>query len=288
MVSHPTFSNSSPTPILRLFASIVAVLILCSGRVNAGAWTPERGHGQIIFTSSFFQTGNSFGASGGSQPFGYNGKFRQINFNPYFEYELARRYTLIVNANAPLLKFWNSYGASSSAGLGDMEVGIKRRLNSVESPWAVSGQLSVMFPAYSARRNPAPGNHQEDIETRLSIGHGRAWSGHQIFWDAEAAYRYRYGPPADQFRADLTGGLNLNRRLMLMTQLFAIKSLLNGSAFSTTNPNAQSDFDLYKGQVSLVTSVTRGLRIQVGWNDAFSGRNTGGGHTAILAVWKTF
>jgi hypothetical protein len=256
--------------------------------MEAGAWTPEKGHGQIIFTSSFFQTGSFFGESGGTQQFGHGGKFRQITLNPYLEYGLSRRYSLIVNANAPLLKFSNTYGAQSSAGLGDTEIGIKRRLNSVESSWAVSGQVSVMFPAYSAQRNPAPGNHQEDVETRFLLGHGRSWSGHHVFWDAEVAYRYRQGAPADQFRADLTGGINLSRRWMLMTQLLAIKGLRNGSAFSVSNPNAQSDFDLYKGQVSVVTNIGRGFRVQVGWNDAFCGRNTGSGHTAILALWKSF
>lgn len=267
---------------------VLSAVLACSTRMEAGAWTPQKGHGQIIFTSSFFQTSSYFGATGGTQQFGYGGKFRQITFNPYLEYGLSRRNGLIVNSNAPLLKFWNDYGTSSSAGLGDTEIGFKRRFNSVESSWAVSGQLSVMFPAYSAQRNPAPGNHQEDIETRFLLGRGSQWSGHHVFWDAEVAYRYRQGAPADQFRADLTGGVDLCRRLMLMTQLFAIKSLRNGSAFSVSNPNAQSDFDLYKGQVSLVTNIGRGFRVQVGWNDAFSGRNTGSGHTAILALWKSF
>ena len=271
----------------RLFL-IAGAVLACSAQVRAGAWNQDAGHGQIIFTSSFLQTASGFDAAGVSERFGYNGQFRQLALNPYLEYGLTRRYTLVVNLNAPFLRYSNQYGASSSAGLGDIEVGIRRRLNSSESAWAVSGQITTQFPAYSATRNPAPGNHQEDVEARLLVGRGATWAQHHVFWDAEAAYRYRSGPPADQFRADLTGGVNLTRRFMAMGQVFAIKSLRNGDPFNTTNPNAQSDFDLYKTQLSLVTTLGRGTRVQLGWNDAFAGRNTGGGHTAILGLWKSF
>jgi len=267
---------------------VAGVVLACSAYVHAGAWTQDAGHGQIIFTSSFLETSNEFDGSGTSRPFGYNGQFRQLAFNPYLEYGLSRRYTLVVNLNAPLLKYSNEYDVTSSAGLGDIEVGIRRRLNSPESAWAVSGQITTLFPAYSAARTPAPGNHQEDVEARLLVGRGTTWAQHHVFWDAEAAYRYRSGAPADQFRADLTSGINLTTRFMAMGQVFAIKGLRNGSPFSATNPNAQSDFDLYKAQFSLVTTLGVGTRIQLGWNDAFVGRNTGGGHTAVLGIWKSF
>jgi hypothetical protein len=272
----------------RALTFLVGAVLACSAQLHAGAWTQDAGHGQIIFTSSFLQTSDQFDSSGASRPFGYNGRFRQLAFNPYLEYGLSRRYTLVLNLNAPLLKYSNQYGATSSAGLGDVEVGIRRRLNSTESAWAISGQISAQFPAYSATRNPAPGNHQGDVETRLLVGRGATWAQHHVFWDAEAAYRYRSGPPADEFRSDFTSGINLTARFMAMGQMFVIKSLRNGDPFTTTNPNAQSDFDLYKAQVSLVTALGRGTRIQLGWNDAFAGRNTGGGHTATLGIWKSF
>jgi hypothetical protein len=145
-----------------------------------------------------------------------------------------------------------------------------------------------MFPAYSANRNPAPGNHQEDVEARILIGRGTTWSHRNFFWDTEAAYRYRSGAPADQFRGDATAGINLTQRVMVMGQIFSIKSLRNGSPFDSTNPNAQSDFDLYKSQASVVVSLRPSLRLHVGWSDAFSGRNTGKGHSAIFGIWKSF
>jgi protein XagA len=256
--------------------------------MRAGAWNQPTGHGQLIVTSSFFQTETAFDSTGATQPFGYRGQFRQTLLNPYLELGLSKNYTLVANVCAPLLRYSNLYGMNTSAGLGDIEVAIRRRLNSNESRWAFSGQVLTMFPAYSATRNPAPGNHQEDVEGRLLLGRGSQWARRNVFWDAEAAYRFRSGAPADEFRTDLTGGLNFTSRVMAMSQGFVIKSLRNGAPFTTTNPNAQSDFDLYKTQVSLVISTGRGTRLQLGWNDAFSGRNTGRGQSAILALWKSF
>ena len=257
-------------------------------RLYAGAWTQEAGHGQIIFTSTYFRTSSEFNASGSVQPFGNQGQFQQLLFSSYFELGVTRRTTFLGTFNAPLLKYWDSSGSTNSAGLGDIELGLRRRFNSVESPWAVSGQALVMFPAYAATRDPAPGNHQEDVEARLLLGRGAHFSGRHCFWDVEAGYRYRYGPPADQFRADFTSGIDLTHRVMVLAQMFAIKGMRNGQALSATNPNAQSDFDLYKAQASMVVKVARRLRVQAGWNDAFSGRNTGHGQAALLGLWTSF
>lgn len=273
---------------VRHLVAIAATLLACTSYGCAGAWNQQKGHGQIIFSASLFQTSSEFNPSGAVQPFGDRGQFRQVLLNPYLELGVTRKNTLVVNVNSDLLRFANSYGAASSAGLGDIEIGVKHRLNSVESAWAVGGQLTVMFPAYPASRNPAPGNHQEDVESRFLLGRGRQWGSRHAFWDAEAAYRYRSGAPADEVRADFTTGFDLVRRLMLVAQMFSIKSLRNGAPFATINPNAQSDFDLYKGQASMVANLSRSVRVQAGWNNAFSGRNTGRGNTMLIAMWKSF
>jgi hypothetical protein len=267
---------------------VAAIVLLTSESAYGGAWNQEQNKGLVVFTFSFLQTQTEFGFAGGRRPFGYGGQFRQISSSLYFEYGLSRRYTVVSNINAPVLKFSNQYGSSDSAGPGDIEVGIRRRLNSLESRWPLAAQVTTQFPAYPAARNPAPGNHQEDVEGRLLLGRGGRWGGHPAFLDVEGAFRYRSGPPADQVRADCTGGLDLSHRWMVMAQVFAIKGLRNGDAFNTSNPNAQSDFDLYKGQLSLVARAGHGVRVQVGWNYAIAGRNTGTGQTPLISLWKTF
>jgi hypothetical protein len=278
----------------RRLSCLVAALIALAWLVipipaYAGAWTQDAGHGQIILTTSFFQTAQNFDSDGTPRTFADRGRFRQFLVESYFEYGLTQRSTLVLHLPAPFLDYSNVYGAQHSAGPGDVEIALRRRLNSSESPWAASAQITVALPAYPADRNPAPGNHQQDVEARFLLGRGANWKQHHLYWDAEAAFRYRAGAPADQFRNDVSVGFDLTRRLGVIGQTFVINGLRNGDPLrANSNPNAQSDFDLYKAQVSLVLKLSHGTRLQAGWNNAFAGRNTGTGQAVVLAVWKSF
>ena len=270
-------------------AALVFLNLVTLPLLHAGAWAPPGAHGQVILTTSLYRTGSQFDQPGNVTSFGYGGDYRQFITSAYIECKVGGRNTLIVNAPVELLEFKNNYGKQTDAGMGDIEIAWKRQFNSTKSLWAISGQLLTMFPAYSANENPAPGNHQEDIEGRFMVGHGSPVGGSHFFWDAEAAYRYRAGPPADQFRSDVTVGIEFPHGLMVMGQAFATKGMRNGSPITPNqNPNAQSDYDLYKVQPSLVLSLSHGTRLQAGWNDAFVGRNTGNGQTVLLGIWKTF
>lgn len=268
---------------------VAAFLALCAPWLHAGAWTQAAGHGQIILTSSLYRTSTTFDSKGNLQNFDYAGKYSQFINSAYIECGLSKRNSLTLNVPGEMLEFKNNYGKMQGAGIGDVEVAWKRRLNPLESKWVLSSQFLVMFPGYSATQNPAPGNHQEDLEARLLLGRGGSIAKQHVFGDVEGAYRYRNGAPADQFRSDATVGIEFGHRLMAMGQAFAIKGLQNGQPIiANSNPNAQSDFDLYKVQPSLVLTLFRSTRLQGGWNDAFLGRNTGNGHSVIFAVWTTF
>jgi hypothetical protein len=269
-------------------ALLGAAILLSAKPAQANAWDQKPGHGQIILTSTFLNTSRSFDAYGDSHAFPDGGRFRQETLTAYVDFGISRRLDLVANVPAPFLMYANTYGSQKSAWMGDIEMGLKFRLNSGESPWAVSAQITTQFPAYPESRNPAPGNHQEDIEARFLIGRGAKCVGRHVFWDAEAAYRYRTGAPADQFRGDFTAGMDVTARWMLMAQFFTITSMRNGAPFESTNPSAQSDFDLYKGQGSVVLKITRKLRVQAGWTYAFAGRNTGRDHTVTLGIWQNF
>jgi hypothetical protein len=270
--------------LLLLFAAIMFPAVL-----HAGPWTQDANHGQLITSLSWFQTSRTFDSSGSVERFGYGGRFRQWVLNPYMEYGLTSRYTLVLNAQVPFLNYVNTFNSKSSAGPGDIEIGARRRLNGPESRWILSSQLTAMFPAYSATRDPAPGNHEEDLETRFLIGRNATLLHRHLFWDAQLAYRARFGAPADQFRSDLTAGMDISKRLMAMGQFFNIWSMRNGQpSRKINNPNAQSDYDLQKYQLSILITAANKTRIQVGWNNTLAGRNTGRGQTAIIALWMSF
>jgi len=250
-----------------------------------GPSSPDTGRSS---SSSLYRTTTQFDPDGNPQHFENDGDFRQFIASAYIECGLTKRDSLVMSVPGEFLDFRSSDKNLNGASLGDVEVAWKHRLSPIKSQWAVSGQLLVMFPGYAANQTPVPSNHQEDVEGRLLIGRGASLAKQHVFMDVEAAYRYRNGAPADQFRSDGTVGIEFGHRLMAMGQVFAIKGMQNGQPFTITNPNAQSDFDLYKVQPSLVLSLFHGTSLQAGWNDAFAGRNTGNGQTYILGLWKTF
>ena len=275
--------------IARLLLTVLIVSLLVPTSLYAWAWTQDAGHGQIILTASFFQTSRSFDDRGNPKRFADDASFRQLMLNPFLEYGMSTRNTLVVNANIPFLRYASSQGIVRSAGLGDVEIGLKRRLNSPESKWALSCQVAVMFPAYPDSRVPAPGNHQEDIEGRMMAGRGATLLMRHAFWAVEGAFRYRNGAPSDQARAEASVGADLNRRLTVMAQFFAIKSLRNGTPLTmTSNPNSQSDFDLYKYQPSVVYRLSHTTLVQFGANSTFCGRNAGRGLAPMFALWQRF
>jgi len=278
---------------MRRLGRVAAVVALCTfpQGVRAGAWTQPAGQGQLIVNLSFTGISHEFDGAGNIKPFGDAGRFQKLEINPYFEYGWNARTTVVVDAFLPALDYSNHYGSNSSFGLGDVETGIRRRLNSTESRTAISAQFTVKLPAYSAERNPAPGNHQTDGEAGLLGGRGFEVGQRHTFVSFGAAYRYRNGPPADEFRSEATWGMDVSRRVMVMAQYSGITGMRNpqaAGAVALNNPNLRSDFDLYKGQVSLVARVNRTTQVQCGWIDAFAGRNTGHGSSVLIALWRTF
>ena len=264
----------------------------CAGlaaTAHAGAWNDRPAHGQLIMTTSLFRSWDQYGTNGRRSPFANAGRFQQIQFGDYLELGLSPRWTLALNLPISNLQYSDTFSKQESGAFGDLEIGIRRRLNGVGSPWAMSGQFTVTVPGYKATLDPAPGNDQEDIEGRLLVGRGANFGERHWFWDGEVAYRYRTGAPADQVRGDFTAGVDVLSRVTLLGQFYSIKGLRNGEPVTpNSNPNAQSDFDLYKAQGSLLVGVRRATRVQMGWGHTLAGRNTGRGGVYILGFWQSF
>lgn len=288
-MSSRTFGLLSHVWVRWSLTALCCVVLAVSAQ--GGAWGDPEGHGVMIMTTSMFRAWDQYGKNGKRTPFNFDGRFEQIQVQEYFEIGLPKRWTLVANLPISYLQYTDTYNNSQGGRLGDLELSLRRRLNSASSPWAFSGQFTVTAPLYPANANPAPGNHQEDMEGRFLVGHGNAWGRgeRRWFWDAEAAYRYRTGAPADQLRGDFTAGADIAPRVLAMGQVFSIKGLRNGEPITPNmNPNAQSDFDLYKAQGSLVFRFLRTSRVQAGWCRTLAGRNTGRGGTYVIGFWQSF
>jgi hypothetical protein len=270
------------------FAVPVALLMLQTD-AKAGTWPESDGHALMIYSVSWFQSRSGYGPTGQVSRYGANGLFNQILVTPYIDLGITRRTSVSFNPALSHLVSKDAFNSQSGGGFGDVELSVRHQFATLESGWLLSGQGTWMFPAYSLARNPAPGNHEQDFEGRLLAGRGGAVWGKPAFVDLQAGYRYRSGAPADQVRADGTVGFTVIPKLTVMGQFFGIKGMRNGSPVRpNSNPNAQSDFDLYKGQGSVLIRATSLTTVQLGWGNTIAGRNTGKGSTIVLALWRSF
>jgi hypothetical protein len=276
----------------RRIRSLAAAVWLATASTAAwaGAWTEAKGHGQLIFTVSGLRSTSGYGTNGEASPFSNGGEFQQIANTGYLAVGVTNRLTLVLNWPEENLRYADHNGEQkTSGGFGDLEIAGRLRLNHPESPWVMSGQFTVSVPGYKASADPSPGNHQEDVEGRFLLGRGFNLGERHGFVDLEGAYRLRTAGPADQLRGDATVGIDTFRRVTVLGQVFSIKGLRNGSGSrSNSNPNAQSDFDLYKAQGSFVVAVRPRTNLQFGWNTTVGGRNTGRGSSVLVGLWQRF
>lgn len=257
--------------------------------VYAGAWTLEPYTGQLIVTTVYYHANDQFTRSSNRRDLPNDGEFRKFEINPYLEYGLLDNLTLVGDFFLRYLDSSDRSGSDTNFGFADPEIGLRYRLSPPDwtTVWSVQGL--VKLPVSSSSDTPALSNEQTDLEARLLVGRGFSlWSG-SAFWNVELAYRYRNGGPADEIRLDGTFGYYPAPKWLLMAQFFGIQGLRNATSTSSgSNPTIQPDYDLYKGQVSLVYELTPAVRVQIGYARDLYGRNTGAGNAVVAAVWFKF
>lgn len=255
----------------------------------AAAWTLEQHTGQIILNTTYYRATDTFTQTGGRRSFSNDGEFTKWEINPYVEYGLRNDLTLVLNLFWRSLRFSDRFGSSENSGMVDPEIGLRYRLSPPEAQpvWSVQGV--VKLPVTSSPGTPELGNDQTDVEGRLLVGRGFSVGSSSGFWNIEAAYRFRSEAPADEIRLDATLGYDLSPKWLVMGQIFVIRGLRNGSPIEVKgNPTIDPNFDLYKGQVSLVYRVGPKLRVQAGYLRDLAGRNTGAGQGLLVSLWLNF
>jgi protein XagA len=105
--------------------------------------------------------------------------------------------------------------------------------------------------------------------------------GWPAFVDVQFAQRFRMGEPPNEFRADLTLGLQPQERWLLLIQSFNVISEGAGS-FSTPS------YSYSKIQLSAVYALTHSLSLQFGGYTTYMGRNALQENGLVLSAWYRF
>lgn len=249
---------------------------------RAAAWTLPRHHWQIISGVISSDAARSFdGAGDAAVP----ARFQRLLSQNDFEWGLSDRVTLLVRTETAYAHTRNGLSTAVNAVDNAIEGGARFRLfqglglladDDVLSLEATARTAGAFNFAYSANANAAG----RDAGVRLLYGSGfRLWDKNG-FVNFEAGYRRLSHPRPDQSPLDLTIGLWLNPRWMVMAQSF---NLVSGPA---TPPYVH--FRSHKFEASTVVRLTRRLSLQAGAFFSPAGRNTLDERGLCVSIWSDF
>lgn len=275
-------------------AAWVAFLLLSITQPAQAAWTQEKGKWFTSQQLSYFASSHFVDDQGRITR---ENEFRKYEWNSYAEYGWTDRTTLGVNLFLHQLEADDQNTSFSPArkftrnnfGLADSEILLRHRLWQNESKSLVlSVQPLLKFPsAYEDNQQPLSGTDDFDAELRLQAGYAFTLFDLHHYVKLEGGYRKRFGEWRDQLKLDATLGLRLSGRVTVMPQLF-LTQRAEGTGISTTSLGAANDYDLYKGQLSLLYDLTPQTTVQLGAFSHLHARNTGNGDGMLLGIWHRF
>jgi hypothetical protein len=263
-------------------ALMTLAFALLPAAARAAAWTLPRHHWQVISgvissdaTMSFDDRGNAAAPT----------RFQRLLSQNDIEWGLSDQLTLLVRTETAYAHTRNGTSTAVNAVDNAIEGGARLRLfkglgiladDDVLSLEATARSAGAFNFAYSANANASG----RDAGVRLLYGSGFRLLGKNGFVNLEAGYRWLSHPRPDQIPVDLTAGLWLDRRWMVMLQNF---NLVSGPA---TPPYVT--FRSHKIEASTVVRLTRGISLQAGAFLSPAGRNTLDERGFCVSIWSDF
>jgi hypothetical protein len=256
---------------------------LCFGLVAAsaspafpGAWTLPQGEGQVLITGSLSAADEAFGGGGSAQSIP---RYKKFELQGLIEYGATDRFTLMAIPGLQRVDIDGPAGGQRT-GLGYSEFGGRYRFLQNDS-WVLSGQTTLRVPGTFEKTNPAAvGYTDPELDARVLIGHSFSAGAWPAFVDLQLAQRFRSGDPPDEFRVDLSFGVNTAPHWLLLAQSFNVFSEGAGAGLDS--------YRYHKLQLSVVYEITPAWAVQLGGFTTFAGRNALQENGVILGAGYKF
>jgi hypothetical protein len=256
---------------------LAAGLVASPTAASAGAWTLEAGQGVAIVTGAPSRGDKAFDENRSLQSIP---RYNKDELSALIEYGATDWLTVMfspslqhVDIAAPL--------EADRTGLGYTDVGARMRLLQGQA-WVFSMQTTLRVPGTFDKSNPAAiGYTDPELDVRGLFGYSFAAGAWPAFLDVQVAQRFRFGGPPDEFRADITLGVQPYERWLLLAQSFDV---ISEGAGTWGLPS----YDYYKVQLSAVYAVTPALSVQLGAFTTYWGRNALQENGLVVGAWYKF
>ena len=243
----------------------------------AGAWTLDEGTGQLLLAGTAMQSSRVFNSGSDLRPIPH---YNKDEAQALIEYGVTKWFTAMFAPSLQHVDIAPPFDAARS-GLGYTDLGGRLKIWS-DASWIISGQVLLRVPGTRDTSNPAAiGNTDPEVDIRGLVGYGFNVGTMPSFAGVEVAQRFRIGGPPDEFRTDVTFGVNVTDRWLLLAQSFNVIS-------EGTGTWGFGSFAYHKLQLSVVYALTPRLSLQLGGYSTYWGRNALQENALVTGVWAKF
>ena len=247
----------------------------------AGAWTLDPKERLLISTTIIDRANSTFGPAVDEDT---DPNFNKFETGLYIEHGLTPKVTLVGQSSFQTVSFNNGVEQVDFNGFGNSSLGVRygvyksvKQVVSFEAHGVISGG-GEDIPDGDLGRGSA------SVELRGLYGRNIKLGKVPAFIDFQVAGRSRFNNDPIKWRSDLTGGLNLSDKFLLL-----------GQGFYTQNDETLEDpFDpvfstkSLKGQVSAVYWVRPKYGIQIGAFKTLWGENVVDEEALIIGLWQKY
>ena len=250
-------------------AAAAAAFFAACAPTHASPWNREDGGLFVATTANYYRSSSDVS------------RYTRIDSDTYLEFGLTPEWMLGGRVSYGTSISDSAAGSVTDSGLNEAELYLQRQIQRGDhsaTSLKLSGVRSGSLSTDAQSGAPTP-----NMEFEIRALHGRdiLKKPFKAFATAEAAYRRRIGGDADQIRADTLIGIEPGADFLLLLEAQSITSLRN------EDPGL-ADFDLYKGQVSIVWRKSRRWSLAAGARREFATRNIAPGTSLFLGLWSEF
>ena len=266
---------------------ILLIFLWSSSQATAGAWGQKKGKFFLSLQTYYYESSKYYNESGNLKHRG--GTFRKWEINPYLEWGITNKDTLILNLFYDWLSDDVSGHTRKTQGWADTEVGWQRRLFTGKNQvFSIQGLL-ICPMGYSIRDDPRLGYGRWGGEIGALYGRSVKFLKHYGFLDLGFGYRWYSGYPSSQIRPRLTLGYDVTKRLQVMGEGKLEYGLKDGSERNLGRSLvAQPNYRLLKLSLGMTYRITDTCSILMAVYHHAWGEETGGGGGAYGSLWFHF
>jgi len=253
--------------------AMLAIALMVPAKSYAGAWTVQRHHWQIFSSATVSDARQSFGRDSQAHT---TTKFSKLLLQNTLEFGLTDRVTLFATAGYAVARIREPVAGTSSVQNTSFEGGAKIRLFGQYGIWSLQGSYKsagAFDLSVSADRKAG-----QQIDLRLLYGTSFTLLGRNAFVDVQAGQRWINHPRPNETPVDLTAGVWITPRTLLLAQSLNIVSA--GDAIAP-----YSYYRSHKVELSVVEMFAKGWSVKLGAFASPTGQSSLVERGISVALW---